>query len=86
MAMKQKATKVYVSRVVVRCNRVPLDMMRYDRCVPATEEDAHKLERVEGTGEAVDVTFVRFAMNPGPPTEARWPGFGGKVLSWEPVS
>lgn len=81
--------EVYASRVVVRIEeggRVPFDMFRYDSCVPDTEEDSRKLGRIaDGTAASDDytVTLRRYAPNANPPTNERWRGFGGKVVSWE---
>jgi hypothetical protein len=66
--VKASSRKVYVSRVVVQCSSVPFDMMRYDNCVPDSEEDAHKLERIahhSASREDRRVTFRRFAATPG---------------------
>lgn len=92
MTTRQKQMKdVYGSRVKVHVwgtGASLMDMLRYDNCVPDTEEEAHKLARViEDSPREGDrtITFRRFARTPGPPTIDRWPGFGGKVISWEPL-
>lgn len=85
---REKPTKVYRSLVVVKVGGVPFDMMRYDSCVPATESDSAKLAAfVVGSDRPEDkvITFRRFSLNPGGPTEARWRSFCCEVLSWEPV-
>lgn len=90
--MKAKSTKVYVQRLKVHCLDVPYDMMRYDHCVPRTEQDAGKLERIGSRGEFKStpedhvVEFQRYALTPNPPTIERWKSFCCEVLSWEPVS
>lgn len=88
--MRAKASKIYVQRVVVQISSVPYDMMRYDNCVPATEQDAGKLERVAGgySDDPADrvVEFRRFARTPGGPTADRWRSFNCEIVSWEPSS
>lgn len=84
----KKAQKIYLFRLTVRCSSVPYDMMRYDRCVPDSEEDAHKLERIASGNAVVGdriVTFVQYCKTNMGPTLGRWPGFGGQVLSVEPI-
>lgn len=87
---KQRAIKTYESILVVRVGVVPFDMMRYDHCFPATEDESRKLERV-ANGDVSDpadhvVRFLRRALNPGPPTTARWQSFGCEVLGVEDAS
>jgi len=86
----QKTSKVYRSKLVVQLRSVPYDMMRYDNCVPDTEADAHKLERVAGIANAKPedhtVAFRRYAAAAGPPSVGRWLSFNCKVLMWEPIS
>lgn len=82
---RSRATKVYVQRLTVNVCLVPFDMMRYDNCVPATEIEAHKLERVANGTEVIGdrtVEFRRFSMNDAPPTVDRWKSFGCQVVSW----
>lgn len=60
-----------------------IEMMRYDTCYPATEEDAHKLIRVCGGDGSPDdhlVVFMRSAAADNAPTEGRWRSFGCRVL------
>lgn len=86
--MKAKPEKIFVQKLKVRVSVVPFDMMRYDCCVPATEPDAHKLERVaSGSATAEDhvVDFVRYSRSGNPPTIARWKSFHCEVLEWEVV-
>jgi hypothetical protein len=60
-----------------------VDMMRYDSCCPATEEDAAKLIRLTGqTATQADhiIKFKRFARNSQPATFTRWRSFNCFVL------
>lgn len=80
------ADKYLKSRVVViGSGTFPLDMLRYDNCVPATQEDV----------AALDSTFnprmVRLDMfmpvgDRGGPTVDRWRSFGWIVLGDEQAS
>jgi hypothetical protein len=90
--MKAKTVKVYEQKVTVRIRSVPYDMLRYDNCCPASEEESVKLERVGSHGLAATkpeehvVVFRRFSRNGEGPTVGRWKSFGCDVLSWEAVS
>lgn len=61
----------------------PFDMLRYDRCFPATERDSHTVEHTTrgrlATGEARTVTLT-MADPKRLPTEARWQSFGWTVV------
>lgn len=75
----------YVSMVTAHVSSVQgvLDNMRYDRCVPLTEDDSRKLMRMHnGTADPIDhlVRFMRFAATDAPVTERRWASFGATVL------
>lgn len=83
MKKRRKETK-YISVLTVRIGTISslIDMMRYDRCCPATEEDSGKLERLVGfRGEPNDhiVTLLRFATRNDPPSD-RWRSFNCVVL------
>lgn len=85
-----KARKLYVTRVFVRIgHRIPFDMMRRDRCVPATEVDANKLERIASgrirDEQDLNVAFDRFSLTANDPTLGRWASFGCTVTHWEPA-
>ncbi len=89
---RSKPEKYYVQRLRVRVMSPPFDMMRYDRCVPRTEEDASKLYRITGvarcdtaraTPEDHIIEFLRYTPIDGPPTVARWRSFACEILSWE---
>lgn len=80
-----KATKTYRQIVTVHVSSVPLDMMRYDNCVPATEQEAGKLERIAlqcATPEDHTVTFRRFSNTPEGPTAGRWASFNCRIVEW----
>lgn len=61
-----------------------IDMMRYDMCFPATEEDSRKLERAQmggGPRSRMDHLVKFLAVSQSAPTEARWRSFGCEVLA-----
>lgn len=75
----------FVSIFSVRISGVQgaIDMMRYDQCYPATEEDARKLMRiVAGTDKADDhvIQLVRVASTDRGPDLRRWRSFNCEVL------
>lgn len=81
----RKSDRRYCSVLTVyaELDRSILDMLRYDSCCPATEEDAHKIGRVmDGGGEPADrvIRLRRFAAADVPATEGRWRSFGCHVL------
>lgn len=87
--MRAKPRRLYVTRLCVTIDgNVPFDMMRSDRCVPATEVDANKLKRI-AAGEAREgdrqVLFDRFSLTTNDPTLNRWASFGCTVTHWEPA-
>ena len=87
---KAKPIKAWEQRLKVRVSGFSgvLDMMRYDNCFPATEQDAHKLAWIAaGTATGADhvVEFLRRALNDRGPTVDRWRSYACEVLSWEPV-
>lgn len=62
----------------------PFDMLRYDRCFPATEGDSHRIEkttreRLRGVGSSEPIT-LQMADPKRRPTEARWQSFGWTVV------
>ena len=83
MAMTEETR--YISKFTVRVSGIAgvIDMMRYDLCYPATEEESGKLERiVDGTASGEDrfVDFIRAGRNESGPTVRRWASFNCKVL------
>ena len=60
----------------------PYDMLRYDRCVPATESDSYVMA---GT-EQRKVTLIMFSsLRNGGPTDDRWKSFSWKVEEARPA-
>lgn len=66
-----------------------IDMLRYDRCCPLTEDESRKLWKLIGderngtnTTTPIDhcVRLMRFAAADQPATEGRWRSFGARVL------
>ncbi len=83
----RRARKIFVSRITVRLNSVPFDMMRHDNCVPDTEEDSAKLERIAIRGDAPEdyiVAFRRYSMMADRPAK-RWDSYNCKVLKVEEI-
>ena len=83
----------YVSVLVVHVAGAEalIDMLRYDRCVPATEVESHKIMRLMtdnyGARRAEDevardrvIRLIRYAANDNPATKGRWESFGCRVL------
>jgi hypothetical protein len=86
--MKPKPSKFYVMRLVVTGKRpFPIDMLRYDNATPATEVDAHAIERTwEGSLDEVRVTLRRFARDDDKHSSyhyARWGSYGWRVESYD---
>jgi len=86
MAKISRKETQYVQRVTVLLPKEGcewLDMLRYDRCFPATEVESGKLKRLAG-GFASEadrkVEFIRVTGAPSQPTEGRWESFGCTVL------
>ena len=80
----------YISKLTVRVSGIGgvIDMMRYDSCYPATEEDSRKLERIANhtdSGEDRFVDFIRAGRNKLGPTVRRWASFNCKVLEIDGV-
>ena len=61
------------------------DMLRYDACVPANEENAHKMSQAMSSGEATWVIFRRFVALGAPtePTVGRWKSFNIPCVNQE---
>lgn len=90
--MRAKMIKVTLRKLVVYCQRVPYDMMRYDNCVPATEQDSHKLDALADTHwaqrahEDLYITFKMFDIPGNGPNTGRWESHACKVkeiLPWD---
>ena len=54
-----------------------IDMFRYMNCVPATEAEAHAIEKSLGDGQSRWIVLKRFVMAGGPPLGnwERWASF-----------
>ena len=81
----QRRETRYVSNLVVWVPSVEslLDMMRYDRCVPATEDESRKLWRILGHNASEADHFVRltrYAAADTPATAERWLSFNCELL------
>lgn len=87
---RQKREPRYISVLIVHVPDVMalIDMLRYDRCCPATEDESRKIWRLlgedRGGGDAKPEDHVirlhRFAANDTPATEGRWHSFGCRVV------
>ena len=78
--MKNKAEKHYVIRFAVEgLGQFPVDMLRYDRCVPVSEGDSHTIERGP-SHRPRRVMLERISRNDAGPTVGRWASFGWRVL------
>jgi hypothetical protein len=82
-----KTSKLYVFRVTVEGHGwFPMDMLRYDRCVPLTELDSNRLNwdgRV-GNFEKRQVCLQMYSPHKEGPTKGRWESFGWTVTEvWE---
>jgi hypothetical protein len=62
----------------------PVDMLRYDQCIPYQPDDTRKLE-ADATEETREVTLTipKGAASIHYPTVGRWSSFGWNVLSWD---
>lgn len=82
----------YALRIKVQgTGRFPIDMLRYDRCVPASENDAHKIQRAcldEGRSQDVqEIELLKFSSGStldelaqlSNASRARWSSFGWTV-------
>jgi hypothetical protein len=84
---RSKKESKYVSVLTVRYGTIGslIDMMRYDRCCPATEEDSGKIERVAGYSglakpEDHIIRLLKFSANNDGATIGRWRSFNCIVL------
>lgn len=64
-----------VSFTVTGSNEFPLDMLRYDRCWPATASDASAIRRAAGAARSITLQSIGFSS----PTIKRWESFGWTV-------
>ena len=69
--------------LVIGTGRFPLDMMRYDRCFPASEADASKLQTIlQQTPVAKPQPWaIRLSKTTDAPwTAGRWESFGCTIM------
>ncbi len=62
----------------------PLDMLRYDNCVPATEPDAREMQRSceRETARGTRINLRRFVQpGGGAPQHGRWASFGWRLTA-----
>ena len=83
--MKAKPQKfVAYTFSVIGCGAFPLDMLRYDRCAPQTQNDASKMMAYaahEGTMMVKVMAFVPAdRASAWGPTQDRWASFGWHVV------
>lgn len=65
--------------VTIGVGKFPFDMLRYDHCVPATEQDADTMGRTSYDAQRV-VILKRYRGIPGYWTPARWKSFGWPLI------
>lgn len=81
----------YGIRFAVEGNtQFPADMLRYDRCCPLSESDAHTIEKYVSRDELsldtracdnVRINLIRFShAGKSDPCTERWASFGWKVI------
>jgi hypothetical protein len=77
----------YLHKFTVRVGTIAsvLDMLRYDNCFPANEDESRKLMKLMGTGgkptrEDHVVTFLSAKRTIQGPTIERWESFGCEVV------
>jgi hypothetical protein len=77
MKTMKKVSVFEVRFVVEGAGDFPMDMLRYDTCFPATEDDARRAALQNGTRQ---VTVIGRSLAGRVPTEGRWASFGWKVI------
>lgn len=77
MAAKFKTKKMYESFIVVEGRGTfPMDMLRYDRCFPASELDS-SIANMDGHRALI---LCRRSESSPDPTKGRWNSFGWDVI------
>ena len=90
--MRHKARPYYMQTLTVEgAGQFPLDMLRYDTCVPAYESEIHLIAMTIRDGEHYlaprKIRLQRFSSHADHgPTKARWESFLWKVVEWEAVT
>ena len=65
----------------------PVDMLRYDYCYPASENDSAQiafsfdLRKSKVKPSELEVTLCRYAHRDWSPTDGRWESFGWEVIA-----
>lgn len=84
--MAHKSEKRYLTTFTVSgSGSFPIDMLRYDRCVPASEQDAVEIQRTfnESPRSHKPIALIRFGAGPWDGTPrmeyGRWQSFGWVV-------
>ena len=71
------------AKITVRLGRFPLDMLRYDSCYPATQQDSAAMENYTGSREEKAARVVTVCKVTGSKfdgfTVGRWQSFGCDV-------
>ncbi len=84
---RHKATRVHMFLFTVEgSGRFPTDMLRYDACWPAHENEARSLADGSDDQGRRTITLRRAAVNMSGPTKRRWESFGWTVTNVEPIS
>lgn len=65
---------------VVGSGVFPFDMLRYDQCWPASENDSAAIERTSRRGSHMRDEKITLASNIDRTTGARWVSFGWRVV------
>lgn len=79
MKKKPREAKLFVTTFeVIGRGRFPLDMLRYDTCVPDREQDAAAIEQ-ETDRIPRTVRLRQYGTRVDGPTLARWASFGWSV-------
>lgn len=81
--MKTKPTHIETAITVEGAGRFPLDMLRYDGCVPASSADVSAMDR---NRERRAVNLRRYSVGPSLPCSARWASFGWSVVEVREVA
>lgn len=70
-------------RARIGYRRFPVDMLRYDRCLPATEEDSKLVELSFDDGQdRVEICMIKYHAERSPNlTDLRWQSFGWEITS-----
>ena len=81
---------MYLHKIFVKGSfQFPIDMLRYDRCHPASETDSGKILRIFEPGGSDDneqiVLHHYDSYRHWTPTNERWASFGWKVTGHEVV-